>query len=72
MIEMNYGRVTWEDGGQEASHVGGQGRLPPRGGDIRAPALRDELELSMRKMGRAFLADGGRCARAEQETAGPG
>lgn len=55
---------------KKPAHVGGQGRLPPRGGDIRAPALRGELELSMRKLGRAFLADGGRCA--EQETAGPG
>ena len=57
---------------KKPAHVGGRGRLPPRGGDIRAPALRDELELSMRKLGRAFLADGGRCAKAEQETAGPG
>ena len=37
---------------------GGQGRLPPRGGDILAPAWRDELELSIRNLGRAFLADG--------------
>ena len=72
MIEMNFGWVTWEDGGQEASPCRRSGKTPSQGGDIRAPALRDELELSMRKLGRAFLADGGRCAKAEQETAGPG
>lgn len=36
------------------SSVGGQGRLIPGGGDIRASALRDELESSKKEAGKGI------------------